>query len=38
MLMVVMVLMGMPMLVMMISHNVPFFIYLPRSYIAFPAT
>ena len=32
MLMVVMVLMGMPMLVMMISHNVPFLVYLPRSY------
>ena len=38
MLMVVMVLMGMPMLVMMISHNVPFLVSLPRSYIVFPAT
>lgn len=38
MLMVVMVLMGMPMSVVMISHNVPFLVSLPRSYIAFPAT
>jgi hypothetical protein len=38
MLMVVMVLMDVPMSVVMISHNVPFLVSLPRSYIAFPAT